>query len=69
MATILSIIFAYLCVGVVFGFIFNDRDRWDNGTFFACLFGWGFLVLFAIVVLFFMAIDVIFEIFEEMLGD
>ena len=64
MATILSIIFAYLCVGVVCGFIFNDRDEWDNGIFFACLFGWGFLLLFAVAVLFLMAIDVIFEKIE-----
>lgn len=69
MATILSIIFAYLCVGVVYGFILNDRDRWENGTFFACLFGWGFLLLCAIVVLFLMAIDGIFEMLDEKLGN
>ena len=64
MASIIVPIVVYLICGAVNGYVFNDRNRWDNGIFFACLFGWGFVLLFAVAVLFLMAIDVIFEKIE-----
>lgn len=69
MVTIISIVFAYLCVGTTIGLLLQDRKEWETSLFLACLFGWGFIAALAVVTIFFMTIDIIVGMIEDALGD